>query len=299
MRLLNRSAGRLSRHRRGPVAGLLVIVLGLLMAGGLFAAFSSSATAENSSDGLTQAEKIEAGRKLFLLSCATCHGQNAEGVLSADGKSNLGPSLVGVGAAAVHFQVETGRMPMVQTGKQAPRKTPAFTREETSYLAAYISSLAPGPAEPSVTEYDLDAVKGLSADEQRVAIVRGGKLFLTNCTACHNFEGSGGAMPWGRYAPPLKGVEKKHIYEAMLTGPQQMPLFSNAVLTPEDKRDIIAYIYSINDREQTPAYGGFGMKGLGPVAEGLVAWLGGIGVLVLFAYWIAAHTARSEKKEDA
>jgi ubiquinol-cytochrome c reductase cytochrome c subunit len=298
VRLLNRSAGRLSRHRRGPVAGLLVILLGLLMAGGLFAAFSSSATAENA-DGLSQSEKIEAGRKLFLLSCATCHGQNAEGVVSADGKSNLGPSLVGVGAAAVHFQVGTGRMPMVATGKQAPRKPEAFSQDEEDQLAAYVASLAPGPAAPTLTDYDLDAVKGLSADEQREAIVRGGKLFLTNCTACHNFEGSGGAMPWGRYAPKLKGVAKNHIYEAMLTGPQQMPVFSNAVLTPEDKRDIIAYIYSVNDKEQTPAYGGFGMKGLGPVAEGLVAWLGGIGILVGFAYWIAAHTARSTKKEDA
>lgn len=299
MRLLNRSAGRLSRHRRGPVAGLLVILLGLLMAGGLFAAFSSSATAENSADGLSQAEKIEAGRKLFLLSCATCHGQNGEGVVAENGESNLGPSLVGVGAAAVHFQVETGRMPMAATGKQAPRKPEAFTEQETEYLAAYVASLAPGPAAPTKTEYDLNAVKGLSADEQREAIVRGGKLFLTNCTACHNFEGSGGAMPWGRYAPKLKGVKKQHIYEAMLTGPQQMPVFSNAVLTPEDKRDIIAYIYSVNDKKQTPAYGGFGMKGLGPVSEGLMAWLVGIGGLVLFAYWIAAHTARSQKKEDA
>jgi ubiquinol-cytochrome c reductase cytochrome c subunit len=299
VRLLNRSAGRLSRHRRGPVAGLLVILLGLLMAGGLFAAFSSSATAEDSASGLTQAEKIEAGRKLFLLSCATCHGQNGEGVVSQDEKSNLGPTLVGVGAAAVHFQVETGRMPMAATGKQAPRKPAAFTENETEYLAAYVASLSPGPAAPTRTDYDLDAVKGLSADEQREAIVRGGKLFLTNCTACHNFEGSGGAMPWGRYAPKLKGVAKQHIYEAMLTGPQQMPVFSNAVLTPEDKRDIIAYIYSVNDKKQTPAYGGFGMKGLGPVAEGLMAWLVGIGGLVLFAYWIAAHTARSHKKEDA
>jgi ubiquinol-cytochrome c reductase cytochrome c subunit len=298
VRLLNRSAGRLSRHRRGPVAGLLVILLGLLMAGGLFAAFSSSATAENA-DGLSQSEKIEAGRKLFLLSCATCHGQNGEGVVAENGKSNLGPSLVGVGAAAVHFQVETGRMPMAATGKQAPRKPAAFTEQETEYLAAYVASLAPGPAAPTKADYDLNAVQGLSADEQREAIVRGGKLFLTNCTACHNFEGSGGAMPWGRYAPPIKGVAKQHIYEAMLTGPQQMPVFSNAVLTPEDKRDIIAYIYSVNDKKQTPAYGGFGMKGLGPVAEGLIAWLVGIGGLVLFAYWIAAHTARSQKKEDA
>jgi ubiquinol-cytochrome c reductase cytochrome c subunit len=298
VRLLNRSAGRLSRHRRGPVAGLLVILLGLLLMGGVSLALNP-ANADKSSDSLTQAEKIEAGRKIFLLSCATCHGQNGEGVVTADGKGNLGPSLAGVGAAAVHFQVETGRMPAQQPGKQFPRKQEAFSDTEVEYLAAYVASLAPGPGVPDVTEYDLDAVKGLSADEQRAAIVRGGQLFLTNCTACHNFDGAGGAMPWGRYAPSLQGVEEEHIYEAMLTGPQQMPVFSNAVLTPEDKRDIIAYLKSIEDREQTPGYGGFGMGGLGPVSEGLFAWLVGIGSLVGFAYWIAAHTTRSEKKEDA
>jgi ubiquinol-cytochrome c reductase cytochrome c subunit len=298
VRLLNRSAGRISRHRRGPFAGLLVIALGLLVMGGFFAAFAP-ANAEKGSDSLSQQEKIDAGRKLFLLSCATCHGQNGEGVLTQDGKGNLGPSLAGVGAAAVHFQVETGRMPMVQPGKQALRKPDVFSPEEVEYLAAYVASMAPGPAEPTEEEYDLDAVKGLSADDRRAAIVRGGQLFLTNCTACHNFDGSGGAMPWGKFAPKLKGVEEKHIYEAMLTGPQQMPVFPNAALTPEDKRDIIAYLASIEDREQTPAYGGFGMGGLGPVSEGLFAWLVGIGGLVGFAYWIAAHTARSEKKEEA
>jgi ubiquinol-cytochrome c reductase cytochrome c subunit len=190
-------------------------------------------------------------------------------------------------------------MPMVQPGKQAQRKRVVFSPTEADYLATYVASLAPGPSEPTADEYDLNAVKGLSADDRRAAIVRGGQLFLTNCTACHNFDGSGGAMPWGKFAPPLKGVEKKHIYEAMLTGPQQMPVFSNAVLTPNDKRDIIAYLKSIEDRKQTPEYGGFGMGGVGPVSEGLFAWLVGIGSLVGFAYWIAAHTTRSEKKEEA
>ena len=289
MRLLNRSAGRISRHRRGPVAGLLVILLGLLITGSVWAALAP-ANAERG-DSLSAQEEVDAGRELFLVSCAFCHGQNGEGVVAADGKSQLGPSLVGVGAAAVEFQVETGRMPAVQPGQQLAAKPETFNREETEALMAYVASLGPGPAAPEEADYSID---GLSESEQREAIVNGGNLFLANCSACHNFEGSGGAMPWGKHAPPLKGVDDKHMYEAMLTGPQQMPVFSEGVLRPEDKRDIIAYVNSLEDN---PGYGGFSMGGLGPVSEGAFAWLVGIGSLVGFAYWIAAHTTRSKKEE--
>jgi len=286
VRLLNRSAGRLSRHRRGPLAGLLVILFGLLAMGGVIAAIGP-ATATKAHD--TQAE-VQAGRELFVVSCSFCHGMNAEGVLTENGQ--LGPSLVGVGSAAVDFQVGTGRMPMVQPGQQAATKDHVFSDEEIHALGAYIDSLAPGPTVPSEDEYSLDPE--LEGEELDEVIARGGELFLANCTACHNFSGSGGAMPWGKTAQPLKETSEKHLYEAMITGPQQMPVFSNAVLLPEDKAAIIAYLKTT---EEGPEYGGFGMGGLGPVSEGLFAWLGGIGVLVGFCWWIAAHSARSEKEE--
>ena len=133
-----------------------------------------------------------------------------------------------------------------------------------------------------------------ATSEREEAITRGGQIFLTNCTACHNFEGSGGAMPRGGYAPKIRGVEPKYIYEAMLTGPQAMDNFSNGNLSPEEKRDVIAYLGSL---EEAPGYGGFGLGGLGPVSEGLFAWLVGLGSLVGFAVWIAAHTTRSQKKK--
>ena len=126
------------------------------------------------------------------------------------------------------------------------------------------------------------------------AIVRGGQIFLTNCTACHNFTGEGGAMPRGGYAPKLLDTDPKYIYEAMLTGPQSMDTFSNGNITPQEKKDVIAYIESM--RKQ-PGYGGFGLGGLGPVSEGLFAWVGGLGVMVAFAVWIAAHTTRTKKKK--
>ena len=283
MRLLNRPLGRLSRHRRGPLAGLLVLLLGLLLTGGLYAAFSpAQAQADDN------AAQVKQGRELFLVGCSFCHGNNGQGVKTLDGKQ-LGPSLIGVGAAAVDFQVGTGRMPAVQPGAQIPQKEVVYTPDEIAALSAYVASLGPGPAIPNPEDYSLD---GMSEEERQAAIARGGQIFLTNCTACHNFEGSGGAMPRGGYAPKIRGVHAKYIFEAMLTGPQAMDNFSNGNLSVEEKRDIIAYLQSLEDN---PGYGGFGLGGIGPVSEGLFAWLVGIGSLVGVAIWIAAHTARTSK----
>jgi len=292
VRFLNRSAGRLSRHRRRPVAGLLLLMLGLVLTGTLYAAFAPSSTADSAK---SDQELADQGRKLFLVSCATCHGQNGQGVQTLNG-NQLGPSLVGVGAAAANFQLTTGRMPAVQPGSQNPTKPVTFDDDEIAALAAFVATLGPGPAIPDPSDYSL---AGLSEEEREEAVSRGGQIFLTNCTACHNFAGKGGAMPRGGDAPDLSDTSQRHIYEALLTGPGQMDTFSNGNLSPEEKRDVIAYLYSL--REQ-PQYGGFDLGGMGPVSEGLFAWLVGIGGLVGMAVWIAAHTARSNKlktQEDA
>lgn len=283
---LNRTVGRVSRHRRGRLAGVLVVLFGLLISGGAYAAFAPA----QANRAETDTEMIAKGRELFLVGCAFCHGRNGEGIKTVRNQA-YGPSLVGVGAASVHFQVGTGRMPLAQPGAQAVRKEPVYNEAETAALAAYVATLGPGPAIPNPSDY---STENLSAKELEEAIVRGGQIFLTNCTACHNFNGSGGAMPRGGFAPKLKGVESIHIYEALLTGPQNMPTFSNGNLAPDEKRDVIAYLRSL---EETPEYGGFGLGGLGPVSEGLAAWLLGIGSLVIFAVWIAAHTSRVNKED--
>lgn len=272
---------KLSTRRRHPLAGIAVLIMGLVVAGSMYATFAPSpATAEEAS-----ARDVEAGRQLFLIGCSSCHGKNAEGISTKRGRI-YGPTLAGVGAAAVDFQVGTGRMPLAQSGPQAPRKNPEYNDEETAQLAAYIASLAPGPAipGPEYTDY-----KKANVEEIR----EGGEFFRTNCTACHNSVGAGGALPSGRYAPTLKGVSAKHISEAMTTGPQQMPVFSDDVITPEDKRNVIAYIKQIQNQ---PDYGGLAGGGLGPVVDGVFTWLIGIGGLVGFAIWIGAHGARVKKR---
>ena len=281
-----RILGRVSCKRRSKLAAPVVVLAGLLLTGGLYAAFSPASAQQ----AQTSADEVAKGRQLFLVGCAFCHGQNGEGIRTENG-NEIAPSLVGVGAAAVDFQVGTGRMPMAQPGAQAPRKEPVYTDEEIADLAAYVASLGPGPSVPTSSDY---STAGMSDAQKQEAIVRGGQIFLTNCTACHNFEGSGGAMPRGGYAPRIRGVPPKYIYEAMLTGPQAMDTFSNGNLSPEEKRDVIAYLGSL---QEAPAYGGFGLGGLGPVSEGLFAWVVGLGSLVGFAVWIAAHTTRSSKKK--
>jgi len=275
------SVRKLSTRRRHPIAGLVVLLVGLVVAGGLYAAFAPrAATAQE-----TSSRDVEAGRQLFLIGCASCHGKNATGITTKEG-GNYGPTLIGVGAAAVDFQVGTGRMPMAQSGPQAPRKESEYTAEETRQLAAYVASLAPGPAIPEAEFLDWRAANTEEVKE-------GGEFFRTNCTACHNSVGAGGALPNGRYAPDIRGVDAKHVYEAMLTGPQQMPLFSDAVITPEDKRNVIAYVKTL---EEQPDYGGLAGGGYGPVVDGMFTFIIGIGALVGFAIWIGAHGARVKKQ---
>lgn len=243
--------------------------------------FSIFAPASQVSADTANTQQVVEGRALFAVGCASCHGLGGEGQVS---DTIQGPSLIGVGAASVEFQVSSGRMPMAKPEAQAPVKPNRYSEEEVAALAAFVASLGPGPAIPAPADYD---TSGVSEKD----IARGGELFRTNCSACHNFEGAGGALPGGKYAPSLKGVSNLHLYEAMVIGPQQMPVFSDEVMRPEDKRAIIAYL---NDLHEQPTRGGLALGGLGPVSEGLWAWVVGLGSLMFFAIWIAAKGAKAK-----
>jgi ubiquinol-cytochrome c reductase cytochrome c subunit len=261
-----------SARRRHPAAAIVVLLFGLVALGGLYAALAPTSKADSFAATATQ---VEEGKKLFAIGCASCHGLSGEGARLADG-TVLGPTLVGVGAAAVDFQVGTGRMPATGPNVQIPGKPVAYTEDQIRQLAAYVASLGPGPQIPNEDQYDPSL--------GNPAI--GGELYRTNCAACHNTSGQGGALSFGKYAPALTGVDPRHMYEAMLTGPQQMPVFSDQSLTPEDKRDIIAFLTGIADE---PNPGGLGIGRSGPVSEGLWGWIVGIGALVAAAVWIAGR----------
>ncbi|WP_240760192.1 c-type cytochrome [Phytoactinopolyspora endophytica] len=273
----------LTQRRRHPFAAVAILLVVLFACGSAYATLSPSTTSSPTASAAAQTTQIEEGRQLFAIGCASCHGLGGEGQVRDDG-TVLGPSLIGVGAASVDFQVGTGRMPMAAPGAQAERKTPSYSEEQTAALAAYVESLAPGPEIPDDAMLDTNA--------EGVDVARGGLLFRTNCAQCHNTTGQGGALTYGQEAPNLTGVDPKHIYEAMLTGPQAMPVFNDETLDPVDKRDIIAYLESV---ENEPDPGGLGIGRAGPVSEGLWAWLVGIGGLIAFAAWIVTRSASARR----
>ncbi|MFE7842503.1 c-type cytochrome [Streptomyces sp. NPDC057474] len=266
---------KLSARRRHPLAAVVVLLIALAACAGLYTAFAPAdkAVAEETAQTLT----IEEGKKLYAVGCASCHGTGGQGTTD-------GPPLVGVGAAAVDFQVGTGRMPAQQPGAQIPKKPVVYSQAEIDQLAAYIASLGAGPEIPTENAYDPEG-----AD-----IAEGGELFRTNCAQCHNFTGKGGALSEGKYAPDLEGVDPKHIYEAMETGPQNMPSFPDTTLSEENKKDIIAYLDAVNG-DDTVEPGGLSLGGLGPVSEGLFGWVFGLGALIAVAVWVAARTAKAKK----
>ncbi|WP_255950968.1 cytochrome bc1 complex diheme cytochrome c subunit [Streptomyces odontomachi] len=266
---------KLSARRRHPLAAVVVLLLALAATGGLYTAFAPADQAQ--ADETAQSLAIDEGKRLFSVGCASCHGTGGQG-------SSDGPSLVGVGAAAVDFQVGTGRMPLQQQGAQAPKKKVIYSQAEIDQLAAYVASLGAGPAKPTKNQ----------TDPSGADIAKGGELFRTNCAQCHNFTGEGGALTHGKYAPNLRDTSPKHIYEAMLTGPQNMPSFPDTTMPEKNKKDIIAYLHAVNSSESTTP-GGLKLGGLGPVAEGLFAWIFGLGALIAVAAWVAARTAKAKR----
>lgn len=264
---MNQLRRKINGMRRSPKALGIVMFAGLLVVGTGYTTVSA-AVSPNREVVRTQ-EQIDLGKKIFLANCASCHGKNAEGTLNA-------PSLIGVGEASVDFQVSTGRMPGAASGPQLEVKPVQFTAEEIDAMAAYVGSLADGPSIPDAAylQANGDATKG-------------GELFRINCAMCHNAAGAGGALTNGKYAPALSNSSAKTIYEAMITGPQNMPVFNDANITPEQKNDIITYLTFLQNNSSV---GGEELGSLGPVSEGLLAWLGLLGLLVIIAVWLAAKS---------
>ncbi len=266
-----------SRFRR-RLAAAMALGIGLMAAGGLYTTLAPQPQVAHAQD---DAALIAQGEDLYYgQSCITCHGANLQGV------TDRGPSLIGVGDAATYFQVSTGRMPLARQEAQAIRKPviPEFDpeteqgRENLDALGAFIQANGGGPVTPEARG---EALRGEN-------VARGGELFRLNCASCHNFTGRGGALSSGKSAPTLDPASEVTIYTAMLSGPQNMPKFSDRQLTPEEKEDIIAYVKAVSGDVAGP--GGNALGGIGPTAEGLIAFIVGLAGLIGFALWLGAKS---------
>ena len=272
--VFTRRRGVPSRARRRLGAAVRMLAA-LALAGGVYTAFAPGAFAQDNTTQLSAT--AQEGKQLYDNSCIACHGRDAQGV------EGRGPSLIGVGSAAVEFQVGTGRMPMTRQEAQAEEKKPQFNKTETKQLAQYIQELGGGPELPK------DGIYTEDLKQNPDALARGGELFRVNCTSCHGFGGAGGALSSGKSAPSLHEASPEHIYAAMLTGPQSMPVFGDNELTPEQKREIITYITVQLQQDKDPG-GIFNLGRYGPVTEGLVVFGVGIVILVFTALWIAGKS---------
>ncbi len=207
-----------------------------------------------------------AGRRLYETGCSTCHGLDAEG-------TDLGPTLIGVGAASADFYLSTGRMPLDESHSQAERKPPAFTPDQITDLTAYIASLAPGPPIPVVRP-------------ERGDLALGSQLYTANCAACHNSAGSGGALGQAVFAPGLRESTPTQVAEAIRIGPGAMPVFGPETLDDHQVDSIVRYVEYLNHITNR---GGAPLGRVGPVPEGLVAWVVGLGLMLLTAFWIGTR----------
>ena len=274
---------RRNRKVKRTLAGAFALTVGLTGAGVLATALTPDAqvaTAQRDDQAL-----IQEGNDIYDVACITCHGANLQGV------EDRGPSLIGVGAGSVYFQVHSGRMPMMSNDAQAERKTPRYTEQQTLALAAYVAANGGGPdivynEDGSIAMEELRGAN-YNGQIQPEDVARGGELFRMNCASCHNFTGQGGSLSSGKYAPPLAPANEQEIYQAMLTGPQNMPKFSDRQLSADEKKDLIAYIKSASE---TPSPAGWDLGGLGPVAEGLAMWIIGITALCAAAMWMGSRS---------
>lgn len=208
-------------------------------------------------------ERFDA-RVVYLADCATCHGARGEGTPD-------GPEIATAAPALVDYELTTGRMPIAQPDDAVRRRPARYDPDEIAALVDYIDGLAPGRGTP-VPDVDLD-----EAD-----VARGGELYRLNCAACHSWSGTGGAL-LRREAPSLRPATPVQVVEAIRTGPGGMPSFGYPSFTDAEVVDIAAYVEELKHPEDR---GGEGLWHLGPLVEGGVAWVLGIGSLLLFISWV-------------
>jgi ubiquinol-cytochrome c reductase cytochrome c subunit len=228
-----------------------------MMRGALLAAGCAAALA--AAPAHAQDAAVAQGRALYEQGCADCHGDDARGI------PGQGPDLHGAGAQAADFYLSTGRMPLAEPGDEPVQAKPAYTAAERRALVAYVASLG-GPPVPTVAP-------------ERGSIAEGQELFTSHCSGCHQVVGRGGVVP-GAVAPPLQEATPVEIAEAVRVGPQLMPAFPERQIDQRQLDSIVRYVLSTRapvDR------GGWGIGNIGPIPEGMVAWLLAGAALILVA----------------
>jgi ubiquinol-cytochrome c reductase cytochrome c subunit len=225
----------------------------------------------------------DVGRVLYLRDCAWCHGGSAEGTPRA-------PDLRQAprGSADVDFVLRTRRMPLRKP--EAPMRrgaaTTVYSAADRAAIVGYLRTLTgAGPDIPVV------------AARPPAGLAHGAELYLANCAACHSSTGIGGtlsATPKGAeagapesFVPPVTSSSRTEVAEAIRVGPGTMPVFGNDTFSDDDVAAVAAYVQYLR-RPSDP--GGLATGHIGPVSEGAVGWIIGLGLLLAVSRWIGTRT---------
>jgi ubiquinol-cytochrome c reductase cytochrome c subunit len=227
--------------------------------------------------GQDDADLVERGEALYRIQCSSCHGLEGQGLKSPDGEVR-GPSLENAGGASAYYYLTTGRMPLANSEEIPRRKPPAYSDDEIEALIAYVASLGDGPEVP-----DVDIANG--------DLARGGEIYRANCAACHSATGAGGALSYGRAAPSLGQATPTQVGAAVRVGPGQMPRFGPDALSDEEVDSVAAYVDYLHDADDR---GGVALGRLGPIPEGFLVWIAGMGGLLLVAFVIGTRANSGE-----
>lgn len=156
---------------------------------------------------------------------------------------------------------------MVRQG--APQAMPAFagklTDAEITAVAEYVATKLSDPAARTAKTSD------------------GGVLYRLYCAGCHSSTGRGGSLAGGQNAPWFQGIPAARAWAAMLRGPSNMPIFAGSAFDVRQQAAVGRYVDVLT---APPSPGGDGLGWVGPVAEGCVAMLAVVG-LVLGGVWLA------------
>jgi ubiquinol-cytochrome c reductase cytochrome c subunit len=266
------------RARRALMVGVSVLLAGFAIA--VWAqppvdTDSAAAAGTTTTTVARPAALVERGRALFETGCSSCHGFDAEGV---EGQA---PSLIHAGEAAADFYLRTGRMPLGQVGDEPLRGEPRYSNSQIEALDAYVGSLGEGPTIP-----DVEPAQG--------SVSEGMEMFTDSCAGCHGIGGKGG-VAIGGYAPPLGEATPTQVGEAIRVGPYLMPRFSEGEISQAEVNSIAAYVKLTQEPDDA---GGFGIGHIGPVPEGLVAWLAALAALLLVARVIGERLDGGRGEDD-
>jgi ubiquinol-cytochrome c reductase cytochrome c subunit len=266
------------------VLGLPLAVL--LAAAALLVADSGEARAGGAEVG---GEDREPGATLYAADCQSCHGVAGEGVsgvgprIGTGATQGAGPPLLDVTPGTVHFYLSTGYMPLDDPRDVPKRSDPAYDSEEIEALVAYVTALGRdrGAERPAAEELP-------TVDPESGSVSEGQEIFTASCAGCHQIVAEGGVIGEG-VAPELRAATDQQIAEAVRAGPYLMPRFSEHQIDDDELDSLVAYVNYTQDPSDE---GGWGIGHIGPIPEGLAAWLVAAVALVGVARLIGRRTGR-------